>query len=336
MTEVTNNIKAHSLGSTARERKVAAEKQAVQMLPKLFEAARWGQADNCENIGKEMAQLLGDTHPVIAQKINKHFVGSFRPLKVLQRPDDLVDFGEARHGIDEVILSPSTERECKAIIAEHLRTSELGAFGLSPRHKVLLYGPPGNGKTLLAEGLAKDLELPFLQVKYAGLIESHLGGTGKNLQKIFDYAATAPCVLFMDEFDGVAIDRADSKDVGEIRRVTNQLLILLDRLPSTCVFVAATNANDLLDHAVQRRFDYVLELPAPTNELRRRCVERELAKTLTPGHDVTDQIDSVAALPIANLSGLVKFCQRIRRDLVLNGGANVKAIIDVARTPECE
>lgn len=205
--------------------------------------------------------------------------------------------------------------------------NELAQFKLAPRHKILLYGPPGNGKTLLAEGLAKELDLPFLPVKYAGMIESYLGSTGKNLQSIFDYAATAPCVLFMDEFDGVAIDRGDSKDVGEIRRVTNQLLILLDRLPPTCMFVAATNADELLDRAIQRRFDFVLQLPAPTQDLRRRCAERELAPSMTPGHDITCHAEAVAELPLANLSGLVKLCQRIRRDLVLNSGAGVHAII---------
>lgn len=159
------------------------------------------------------------------------------------------------------------------------------------------------------------------------MIDSFLGSTGKNLQSIFDYATTAPCVLFMDEFDGVAIDRADSKDVGEIRRVTNQLLIILDRLPPTCMFIAATNAEELLDRAIRRRFDYVIELPAPTQELRIRCAERELAPRMTPGHDIRHHAAAVAEMPLPNLSGLVKLCQRLRRDLVLNRGTGIPAIL---------
>lgn len=316
-----------SISTSARDRKKTAEASAMKLLPKIIEASKWGQQDATETIGRDIAQIIETTHPAIAQKILKQFAGTMRPTKIVRRPDELVDFCEARHGLDDVILPEAVERECRAIIMEHQRMNELAQFKLSPRHKILLYGPPGNGKTLLAEGLAKELDLPFLPVKYAGMIDSYLGSTGKNLQNIFDYAATAPCVLFMDEFDGVAIDRGDSKDLGEIRRVTNQLLILLDRLPPTCMFVAATNADELLDRAIQRRFDFVLELPAPTQEMRKRCAERELAPTMTPGHNVTCHAETVAGLPLANLSGLVKLCQRIRRDLVLNGGAGVHAII---------
>lgn len=313
--------------ATPRERKKAAETNALKLLPKLIEAANWGQKDAVEKIGCEVAHHIEGSHPAVAQKILKQCAAALRPTKLVHRPEALVDFCEARHGLEAVILPTSVELECRAIVMEHQRADELAQFKLAPRHKILLSGPPGNGKTLLAEGLAKELELPFLPVKYAGLIESYLGSTGKNLQNIFDYAATAPCVLFMDEFDGVAIDRGDSKDVGEIRRVTNQLLILLDRLPPTCVFVAATNADELLDRAIQRRFDYLIELPAPTSELRLRCVEREFAPSMTPGHDLTCHTSAVAELPFPNLSTLVKLCQRIRREYALNGGDGALRII---------
>lgn len=299
----------------------------MKLLPNIIAASRWGQADTVDKLSRDVAQILEPTHPAVAQKIRKQFTGVVRPTKLVHRPEQLVDFCEARHGLDEVILPVSIQSECRSIIMEHQRATDLAQFRLTPRHKLLLFGPPGNGKTLLAEGLAKELDLPFLPVKYAGMIDSYLGSTGKNLQNIFDYAATAPSVLFMDEFDGVAIDRGDSKDVGEIRRVTNQLLILLDRLPSTCVFVAATNADELLDRAIQRRFDYVIEIPAPSKALRECCARRELSPTLTPGHDVTRHIEAVAALPLPNLSGLVELCRRIRRDLVLNHGAGVHEII---------
>ena len=316
--------------ASVRQRKKNAEISALKLLPKIIEASKWGQHDNAEKVAREVAEIIGETHPAASQKILKLFASGLRPSRIVRRPEDLVDFCEARHSLEDVILSDEIERECRAIIVEHQRADELASFKLSPRHKVLLYGPPGNGKTLLAEGLAKELDVPFLPVKYAGMIESFLGSTGKNLQNIFDYAATAPCVLFMDAFDGVAIDRGDAKDVGEIRRVTNQLLILLDRLPSTCMFIAATNADELLDRAIQRRFDFVMELPAPTQELRMKCAQRELATGMTPGHDVTHYAESVANLPLANLSNLVKICQRIRRDLVLNHGAGVQSIIAAA------
>lgn len=316
-----------SIPTTSRDRKKLSEASALKLLPKIIEAAYWGQKDAAEKIGREIAQIIETTHPAVSKRMMKQFDVTLRPTKIVHRPEALVDFCDARHGLDDVILPESVEREMRSIITEHQRANELAQFKLAPRHKVLLYGPPGNGKTLLAEGLAKELDLPFLPVKYAGMIESYLGSTGKNLQNIFDYAANAPCVLFMDEFDGVAIDRGDSKDVGEIRRVTNQLLILLDRLPSTCVFVAATNADELLDRAIQRRFDYVLEIPAASPDLIKLCAIRELSPNLTPGHDVSHCADAVANLPLPNLSAVVKLCQRIRRDLVLHGGTGVQSII---------
>lgn len=313
--------------SSAKAPKKAQANQALALLPKMIQASIWGQYEAAETLALEMAETLSDSHPVVANKIVKICSARAKPIKHVQKPDSLLQFGDARHGLDQVILPEPIHRECRKIIQEHDKVSELAKFDLKPRHKALLYGPPGNGKTLLAEALAKEMNVPFLQTKYAGLIESYLGSTGKNLQTIFEYAATAPCVLFMDEFDGVAIDRADSKDVGEIRRVTNQLLILLDRLPSTCLFVAATNANELLDRAIQRRFDYVIEIPKPGIELRKRCVQAQLHPSLTPGHDLSDKVEIIAGLPIENLSGFVQFCQRIRRDLVLNEGLGVNQLI---------
>lgn len=320
--------------TTGRDRKKRAETNVIKLLPKIIEAARWGHHDTTEKIGLDIAQAIEATHPAISQKIIKQFAATLRPTRIVHRPEALVDFCEARHGLDEVLLPELIEMEMRAIVTEHQRASDLAQFKLAPRHKILLYGPPGNGKTLLAEALAMELDLPFLPVKYAGMIESYLGSTGKNLQSIFDYAAIAPCVLFMDEFDGVAIDRGDSKDVGEIRRVTNQLLILLDRLPPTCLFVAATNADELLDRAIQRRFDYVLEIPTPTRDLRELCAKRELAPSLTPGHNVSHHAEIIADLPLPNLSALVKLCQRVRRDLVLNQGAGVQNIIAEAGQTE--
>lgn len=313
--------------SVTREGKKAGATEAMRRIPKLLDACRWGHFETAETLGQEVANAIESSHPAIAEQIKKRLATKLRPIKQLRCPDDLLDLREARHGLSEVILPEAIERECAAIISEHHRADELARFKLAPRHKALLYGPPGNGKTLLAEALAKELDIPFMPVKYAGLVDSHLGATGKNLQKIFDYAETGPCVIFMDEFDGVAIDRSDSKDVGEIRRVTNQLLIRMDRLPPSCVFIAATNAETLLDRAAHRRFDFVMEIPAPTLELKLRCAKRELAPELTPGHDVSHHAETVAQLELLNLSALVQLCQRIRRDLVLNGGRGVPSLI---------
>ena len=309
-----------------RERKKAGATEAINLLPKLLDACRWGDGHAAEKLGHEIVAAIEATHVAVAERLKKRLTTSLLPKRI-NMPADLLESREPRHGLADVILPPTVEAECRALIDEHHRGEELARFKLQPRHKVLLYGPPGNGKTLLAEGIARELDVPFFPVKYGGLVESYLGATGKNLQKIFDYATTGPCVVFLDEFDGVAIDRNDSQDVGEIRRVTNQLLILMDRLPASCVLVAATNAETLLDRAVHRRFDFVLEIPAPTPEIQLIVATRELAPALTPGHDVSDHASTVAALNLPNLSALVNRCERIRRDLVLNAGRGLPALL---------
>jgi hypothetical protein len=323
------HVKASDLASS-RERKQATTTTVLNLLPKLLDACRWSDGSAAEKLGLEIAAAIEVTHAQIAERIRKRVETSLSPKPGLRCPNDLLESIPARHGLADVILPLGVEDECKAIIREHQRSAELARFKLYPRHKILFYGPPGNGKTLLAEGLAKELDVPFFPVKYSGLVDSYLGATGKNLAKIFDFAANGPCVVFMDEFDGIAIDRGDSKDVGEIRRVTNQILLTMDRMPTTCVFIAATNAEELLDRAVERRFDFVLELPAPTPEMRLECAKRELSPALTPGHDVSHLADRVAQMALANLSALVKLCQRIRRDLVLNEGNGVDAILQVS------
>lgn len=140
-------------------------------------------------------------------------------------------------------------------------------------------------------------------------------------------------MLFLDEFDAVGLARGEGSDVGEMRRITNQLLIAMERLPSTCVFVAATNAHSMLDAAVKRRFDFAIELASPTAELKLRCAQKELAPELTPGHDLQRLCSPISELASANLFEVVELCRRIRRDLVLNAGKGIETIIQGEGAP---
>lgn len=129
---------------------------------------------------------------------------------------------------------------------------------------MLLIGPPGNGKTSLAEAIAEALMVPLLTVRYENIIGAYLGETASRLSKLFEYAKTRHCVLFFDEFDTIGKERGDQHETGEIKRVVSSLLMQIDALPSYVVTVAATNHDGLLDQAVWRRFQIKLELPKPT------------------------------------------------------------------------
>jgi SpoVK/Ycf46/Vps4 family AAA+-type ATPase len=178
--------------------------------------------------------------------------------------DDLVlEMVPERH-LGDLILPAAVKEACRELIEEHHRADLLRSYGLEPRHRVLLVGPPGSGKTSLAESIATETMVPLIVVRYETLIGSYLGETSTRLQRVFESARQRQCVLFFDEFDTLAKERGDVHETGEIKRVVSSLLLQIDRLPSYVLVIAATNHPELLDRAVWRRFELRLSLPHAT------------------------------------------------------------------------
>ena len=173
---------------------------------------------------------------------------------------------EPRRAISELYLDMAVRSACDELIEEQRRADVLRAHGMEPRHRVLLAGPPGNGKTSLAEAIAYELALPLFTVRYEAVVTSYLGETAQRLRRLFDFVRTEPCVLFFDEFDAIGKERGDIHETGEIKRVVTTLLLQLDDLPSYCVLVGATNHPELLDRATWRRFELRLKLDRPSSE----------------------------------------------------------------------
>ncbi|MFC9778409.1 AAA family ATPase [Paenibacillus chitinolyticus] len=163
----------------------------------------------------------------------------------------------------EMILPNDIEERFKRIEKEYAARDRLALYGLLPRKKILLYGQPGCGKTLGAQRLAWNTGLPLIKVRFDSIVSSYLGETATNLRKLFEVATQSPCLLFFDEFDSVAQSRKSNQEVGEIRRVVNSFLQLLDEYNAPGLLVAATNLDEQLDPAVWRRFDDVFEIPKP-------------------------------------------------------------------------
>lgn len=179
--------------------------------------------------------------------------------------------------LDDLVLPRFVREELQRLIEEHRRGELLRSYGMGPRHRILLVGPPGNGKTSVAHALAHDLMVPLLAVRYEGLIGSYLGETASRLRKVFDFARQRACVLFLDEFDAVGKERGDVHETGEIKRVVSTLLLQMDQLPPHVVIVTATNHAELLDRAVWRRFEVRLRLPPPRPSEAAEFLERLLA-----------------------------------------------------------
>lgn len=170
----------------------------------------------------------------------------------------------------DLILPNEVRQICQSLIQEQHRTDLLRSYNLEPRNRVLLIGPPGNGKTSLAEAIAEALMVPLLVVRYESVVGTYLGETALRLKKLFEYASTRKCVLFFDEFETLGKERGDLHETGEIKRVVSSLLMQIDNLPSHVMVIGATNHAELLDRAAWRRFQVRMTLPVPT---RARLIE---------------------------------------------------------------
>jgi AAA+ superfamily predicted ATPase len=222
-----------------------------------------------------VAEERAKQHNVVADRLERalHTVNGNGALS-LTRPNqdaaskarDFVSEMVPRRRLDDLVLPEITRLAACQLIEEQQRASVLRSHSLEPRHSALLVGPPGNGKTSLAEAIAEGLAVPLFVVRYESMIGSFLGETAGRLKRVFDYARTTPCVLFFDEFDAVGKERGDTHETGEIKRVVTSLLMQIDDLPSYVVVIAATNHAELLDRAVWRRFELRLSLPAPTEK----------------------------------------------------------------------
>jgi SpoVK/Ycf46/Vps4 family AAA+-type ATPase len=230
-------------------------------------------------------------HANLADKLNSILQGSlskskeFKPVLKVTRENDfkvpldrryrlpLAMHVEHEHLRHDMVLSPDVESKILRIEKEYLARERLAHHGLKPRKKILFHGSSGCGKSMAAERLAWDLGLPFYKVRFDSIISSYLGESASNLQKLFESINDYPCVLLLDEFDIIGKQRnTNSNDVGEIHRIVNILLGLLEEYDGEGILIATTNLEGMIDKALFRRFDDFIELPKPT--------EKEIAKLL--------------------------------------------------------
>lgn len=227
--------------------------------------------------------------------------------------------------LDDLILDIGVRSALQELVEEQSRLEVLRAHGLEPRHRILLTGPPGNGKTSVAEGIAEALMLPFLVVRYEEVIASYLGETAARLAQVFESARTRRCVLFFDEFDAVAKERGDEHETGEIKRVVTTLLLQVDDLPSHIVVIAASNHAELLDRAVDRRFQLRLALRPPGAKERAAWFDALVAEFGEPA-GMTPQTFAKRTAG-TSFSRLRDLSDDLRRRYVLNPGVSLRELL---------
>ncbi|MDO9021668.1 MAG: ATP-binding protein [Deltaproteobacteria bacterium] len=201
------------------------------------------------------------------------------PIPVAQPRGELASLITAHYPhrrMADMVLSPGVQARLTRILREQREHERLRASGLRPRNRVLLVGPPGSGKTLTASVIAGEMALPLFSIQFDGLITKFMGETAAKLRLVFDAIQRTRGVYLFDEFDAIGGNRGLTNDVGEMRRVLNSFLQFLEQETSLSVIVAATNHAELLDRALFRRFDDVIEYGLPSPDLIERAVRAHL------------------------------------------------------------
>lgn len=234
-----------------------------------------------------------------------------------ERDTNLIEIQQPTRELHDIVLSDVTRSDLDQVLLEHNRSDVLRAHGLEPAQKILFFGPPGCGKTLAAEVLATELSLPLALVRLDSVVSSFLGETAANLRKVFQFVAETPVVAFFDEFDALAKSRDDAADHGELKRVVNAVLQMMDGYRGASVLIAATNHEALLDPAVWRRFDEVIRFERPTLEQ----IKQLLALKLSGVRRQFDPTDSQVASQFKGMAhaDIERVLRRAVKDMVLQG-----------------
>jgi len=241
----------------------------------LTDLVRFGMAGDKAKFRKVVEAIIAEErakkHTVLAKKLEDllRAIPADRPIPngsavLEQKVSSLLQEMMPERSFDDLILPNEVREISQEVVQEHHRIDLLRSYNLDPRNRLLLIGPPGNGKTSLAEAFAHALMVPLLVVRYEGVIGTYLGETAVRLHRLLEHARTRKCVLFFDEFETLGKERGDRHETGEIKRVVSALLMQIDSLPSHVVVIGATNHAELLDRAVWRRFQVRMNLPAPT------------------------------------------------------------------------
>ncbi|MGH9090016.1 MAG: AAA family ATPase [Acidimicrobiales bacterium] len=254
-------VRSHAEGDDTRFYSVALQVAA--------RAARGGQS----HFAQELRDLIDSL-----RKEAPHTPG--RLIPVTQPRGELsallsVSYPQTR--MSDLVLQPDVRHQLDRVILEQRQQDRLRSHGFRPLRRLLLIGPPGTGKTMTASALAGDLHLPLFVIRLDGLITKFMGETAAKLRLVFDALSDTRGVYLFDEVDALGGERARANDVGEIRRVLNSFLQFLEQDESDSLLVAATNHPQMLDRAIFRRFDAVIEYPFPSAEVAQAVIRNRLA-----------------------------------------------------------
>jgi len=300
---------------------------SAEQLKALFRSHMEGDAPQFYSIAMQLAaheaklghgKLASELRELIDQFKAKNQTQQQHPIPLTKPRGELsgllsVDYPKLR--LADMVLSPTIANRLQRLIKEHSQVRKLRAHGLAPRKKLLLVGPPGTGKTLTASVLAGELGLPLFVVRLDSLMTKYMGETAAKLRLIFDAIEQTRGVYLFDEFDSIGSRRGMSNDVGEIRRVLNSFLQMVEQDHSDSLLIAATNHPELLDHALFRRFDDVIEYGLPEKNEIIATLKAKLASFTTSRLPWSKVADQAVGLSFGDLT---RACEDAIKDVIIH------------------
>lgn len=266
-------------------------------------------------------KLAEELRTMIDEAKGRRGAGSLVPIG---RPHgelaNLLEASYPKARLGSMIMGDTLAHQIERIIREQRHAGRIVEHGLSPRRKLLLTGPPGTGKTLTATVLAGELGLPLFQVRLDGLITKYMGETAAKLRQIFDATSRTRGIYFFDEFDAIGSQRGLTNDVGEIRRVLNSFLQMIEQDRSHSLVVAATNHPGILDPALFRRFDDILHYDLPDKSQIVKLLKTRLAGMAVRGVRWGNLADLAMGLSYAEVT---RTTNEILKDMLIHERARV-------------
>lgn len=293
---------------------------------RFYAAAMQIAAHEARNGHNELARQLRELIDEAKRKSTQADKGIFpRQVPIVQPQGELANLFAASYPktrLNDMVLPEEIASRLNRIITEQRHSDQLLSHGLSPRHKFLLVGPPGTGKTMTASALAGELNLPLFTIRLETIITKFMGESSAKLGMVFDALKKHRGVYLFDEFDSIGSMRTAGNDVGEARRILNSFLQYTDRDDSTSLVLAATNHAEILDYALFRRFDDVIEYPLPDKEQRKILLKTRLCSYIANKQNWSEITNLAEGLSQAELT-------RTADDIVKNAIIQGKNLVSV-------
>lgn len=305
------------------------------------------QTEDVRLFAAKLVRKYRDLDPELAQKLDQHLraqppranaplrraAPSPQPRQPQLPMDDESRLTLLKHceneNLDPPLIDSNLKDTLDQLIQERHQSVRLASIGLTPTRSAIFVGKPGLGKTLTARWLATQLNVPLYILDLTAVMSSLLGRSGSNLRAALDFAKQTPCVLLLDEIDAIAKSRGDDSDIGELKRLVTVILQEVEDWPASSLLLAATNHPEIIDRALWRRFDLVVQFKSPEPEAIQAAVERFL------GPDLTKFIKWIDILTLLfsgeSFSDIERDIRRFRRVVALGHSSDAEQIDELIK-----